>query len=65
VVARWGADSANRAAPGNFVAPHGLALDSKGSLYVAEVSASFGGGFKRMPMEDALKHQIQKFRRVR
>jgi hypothetical protein len=64
VVARWGADSENRAAPGNFIAPHGLAIDSKGDLYVAEVSASFGGGFKRMPMEDCLDHQIQKFRRV-
>jgi len=64
IVARWGADSANRAAPGNFIAPHGLALDSQGSLYVAEVAASFGGGYKRMPMEDALGHQIQKFRRI-
>jgi len=64
VVARWGADSANRAKPGNFIAPHGLALDSKGNLYVSEVSASFGSGPKRMPAEDAFPHQIQKFRRV-
>jgi DNA-binding beta-propeller fold protein YncE len=62
---RWGADSENRAAPGNFIAPHGLALDSKGSLYVAEVSCSFGAHPKRMPREDCLKHQIQKFMRVR
>jgi sugar lactone lactonase YvrE len=65
VVARWGADSDNRAAPGNFIAPHGLAVDSKGSLYVAEVSGSFGGMVGRTPLEDCLKHQVQKFRRVR
>jgi DNA-binding beta-propeller fold protein YncE len=64
IAARWGADSNRRAAPGNFIAPHGLALDSKGSLYVAEVSSSFGGHFKRMPMEECLDHQIQKFVRV-
>ncbi len=65
IAARWGADSQNRSAPGNFIAPHGLAVDSKGSLYVAEVAGSFGGGFGRMPMEECLDHQIQKFRRVR
>jgi sugar lactone lactonase YvrE len=65
LVARWGADSANRAAPGNFIAPHGLALDSKGSLYVAEVSSSFGGIAKRMPIEACVGHQIQKFQRIR
>lgn len=64
VVARWGDDSANRSAPGNFIAPHGLALDSKGSLYVAEVSGSFGGFFKRLPIDECLGHQIQKFRRI-
>jgi len=65
IAARWGADSENRSAPGNFIAPHGLAIDSKGSLYVAEVSCSFGGHFKRIPMEQCVGHQIQKFRRVR
>jgi sugar lactone lactonase YvrE len=65
VVARWGADSANRAGPGNFIAPHGLAIDSKGDLYVAEVSGSFGALPGRMPAEDCIGHQIQKFRRVR
>lgn len=64
LVARFGADSENRAAPGNFIAPHGLALDSKGSLYVAEVASSFGGHFNRLPMADCLGHQVQKFARV-
>jgi hypothetical protein len=65
IAARWGGDSENRAAPGNFIAPHGLAVDSKGSLYVAEVCGTFGGLARRMPMQQCLKHQIQKFRRVR
>ena len=30
-------------APGQFVAPHGLAIDSKGDLYVGEVSWSAYG----------------------
>lgn len=65
IAARWGADSDNRSAPGNFIAPHGLAIDSKGSLYVAEVSCSFGAGFNRIGLDECLNHQIQKFRRVR
>lgn len=65
IMARWGADEANRSAPGNFIAPHALALDSEGSLYVAEVSVSFGSGFKRIAREECIDHQIQKFRRVR
>lgn len=64
IVARWGADSNARSAPGNFIAPHALALDSQGSLYVAEVSVSFGSGFKRIAREECINHQIQKFRRV-
>lgn len=65
VAARWGADSENRTAPGHFIAPHGLAVDSRGDLYVAEVSGTFGGLLKRVPIEECLNHQIQKFRRLR
>jgi len=65
IAARWGGDSENRSAPGNFIAPHGLAVDSKGNLYVAEVCCTFGGRLGRIPMEECLDHQIQKFRRVR
>ncbi|MGE5723498.1 MAG: 6-bladed beta-propeller [Sphingomonadales bacterium] len=64
VVARFGDDSANRAAPGNFIAPHGLAVDSRGNLYVSEVSGTFGARAKRMPWELTRDHQIQKFARV-
>ncbi len=64
IAARWGADSENRTAPGNFIAPHGLAIDSKGSLYVAEVATTFGG-LRGIPKDVTMGHQIQKFRRVR
>jgi DNA-binding beta-propeller fold protein YncE len=61
VAARWGASTVNREAPGNFIAPHGIALDSAGDLYVAEVAHSQGRicGFR--PRGQA--HQIQKFTR--
>lgn len=65
IAARWGDNSEDRAAPGNFIAPHGLAVDSKGSLYVAEVCGTFAGLLGRLPKEDCLNHQIQKFRRIR
>jgi len=64
IAARWGADSGNRGAPGNFIAPHGLAVDSRGSLYVAEVSGSFGALPGRLPKDVCMAHQIQKFRRL-
>ena len=34
--------SADRCAPGNFVAPHALSVDSEGDLYVGEVTFTFG-----------------------
>lgn len=52
--------SADREAPGNFVAPHTLCVDSSGDLYVGEVTWTFGvsrGGVR----EDA--HTFQKFAR--
>lgn len=52
--------SADREAPGNFVAPHTLCVDSRGDLYVGEVTWTFGvklGGVR----EDA--HTFQKFAR--
>src|SRR5262249_28160537 len=38
VLARFGASEAARDAPGNFVAPHCIAVDSNGALYVGEVT---------------------------
>lgn len=37
---RW--ISADRCSPGNFVAPHTLCVDSEGSIYVGEVTYTFG-----------------------
>ena len=62
VVSRFGASSTDRAAPGNFVAPHGLCLDHAGNLYVAEVTGTYGIRAKRTGPETA-DHQIQKFAR--
>jgi sugar lactone lactonase YvrE len=64
IVARFGDDSVKRAAPGNFIAPHGIALDSRGNLYVSEVSGTFGARAGRMSWELTRNHQIQKFARV-
>ncbi|MDI7260342.1 MAG: peptidyl-alpha-hydroxyglycine alpha-amidating lyase family protein [Thermodesulfobacteriota bacterium] len=59
VMTRWG--SADRAAPGEFVAPHTLCLDSRNDLYVGEVTWTFGISRGGVP-EDA--HTFQKFARV-
>ncbi|HEV2121740.1 MAG TPA: peptidyl-alpha-hydroxyglycine alpha-amidating lyase family protein [Chloroflexota bacterium] len=59
VLARWGGPE--RTAPGNFVAPHDIAVDSKGDLYVAEVTHTFAGRLGLVP-EDS--HTFQKFRRA-
>lgn len=60
VITRWGNSTSSKAAPGNFIAPHSVALDSKGNLYVAEVTYTFGIRPGRVP-EDHASHQIQKF----
>ena len=39
LLARWGTPDAT--APGSFAAPHGIAVDSRGDLYVAEVTWTF------------------------
>jgi sugar lactone lactonase YvrE len=64
IVARFGDDSSRREAPGNFIAPHGIALDSRGNLYVSEVSGTFGARTKRMTWDQTRDHQIQKVARV-
>jgi hypothetical protein len=45
-------------APGSFVAPHGLAVDSKGDVYVGEVSWTFAVSRGLAP---AGCHTFQKF----
>lgn len=60
VVARWGASTVMRDAPGNFIAPHGIAVDSTGAVYVGEVTGTFGVAHGRVPA-DMAGHQLQKF----
>jgi hypothetical protein len=49
-------------APGCFLAPHGVRLDSRGDLYVGEVSAT---NAKRLGRDRHEFHALQKFARVR
>jgi len=48
-------------APGNFCAPHGLAVDSSGDLYVAEVVWTIAGKAGLVPPDC---HTIQKLQRI-
>jgi DNA-binding beta-propeller fold protein YncE len=61
IVARWGASTVNRAAPGCFIAPHGIAVDSRGDLYVCEVTDTFGIRGNGLDPAEVGGHQIQKF----
>jgi NHL repeat len=60
VVDRWGASTDDRAAEGNVIAPHAVAVDSTGSVYVGEVTYTYGIKMGRVP-EDHAPHQVQKF----
>jgi DNA-binding beta-propeller fold protein YncE len=51
----------DRCAPGNFIAPHGIAVDSSGGLYVSEVTQSFA---VRRGLVPEGSHTLQKFTRV-
>ena len=53
---KWGA--ADPCRPGNFCAPHGLAIDPNGDLYVAEVTATIGVRPGLVPPDC---HTLQKF----
>ncbi len=56
VLVRWG--SADACAPGSFAAPHGLAVDSRGDVYVSEVTWTFAVSRGHVP-EGC--HTFQKF----
>jgi hypothetical protein len=58
VLLRW--VSSDRCAPGNFVAPHTLCIDSRGDLYVGEVTYTFGVKKGVVPADC---HTFQKFTR--
>lgn len=59
VLARWG--GIDRCAPGNFVGPHDICVDSHGDLYVGEVTYTMGVRPGLVP--DGC-HTLQKFARV-
>jgi sugar lactone lactonase YvrE len=59
VLARWG--SAESCAAGGFVAPHGIVADSRGDLYVGEVTWTYGVRQGYVP-EGC--HALQKFARL-
>ena len=55
--ARWGGGR-NPCAPGDFFAPHGICADSRGDIYVAEVTMSAGGN---RGLVAPTCHTLQKF----
>jgi DNA-binding beta-propeller fold protein YncE len=57
LLARWGG-GLNPCAPGDFFAPHGIWVDSRGDIYVAEVTWSAGGNRGVVPKDC---HALQKF----
>ena len=59
VLARFGHEG-EQTAPGNFIAPHGIGVDSKGDIYVAEVTETFGVKGGGIPSGS---HSLQKFAR--
>lgn len=59
---QWGGSSEHRDAPGNFIAPHDITVDSRGDIYVSEVTQTFAVKPGWVPAEYA-KHQLQKFTR--
>jgi len=56
MLARWGGPEAS--APGNLAAAHGIAVDSKGDVYVSEVTWTFAVSRGHAP---ANCHTFQKF----
>ncbi len=57
LIARWGG-GANPTAPGDFFAPHDICADSRGDIYVSEVTWSAGGN-RGLVSPDC--HSLQKF----
>ncbi len=60
VLDRWGASLDDKKAEGNVIAPHSVAVDSAGNVYVGEVTYTYGVKLGRVP-EDHAAHQVQKF----
>jgi hypothetical protein len=60
MVCRFGADEEGEG-PGQFIAPHGIAVDSHGDIYVAEVSFTIRGRHMDPPRE---LRSVSKYQRV-
>ena len=60
LVCRFGAPEEGEG-PGQFIAPHGIAVDSRGDLYVSEVSYTIRGSEMDPPRE---LRSLSKYRRV-
>jgi hypothetical protein len=58
-LARLG-DSRAGEAPGQFIAPHGIALDSRGDIYVGEVSWTIMGQHLKPPREMRCLQKLKK-----
>jgi DNA-binding beta-propeller fold protein YncE len=64
VLARIGTTPAAGTGPGQFVSPHGLAVDSRGDLYVGEVCyTAWPSNFPDTPMPRRIR-SLQKYERV-
>jgi hypothetical protein len=63
VLARWGGQYAlaDACEAGHFASPHGLCVNSRGDIYVAEVSWSVGGKAGMLPADCKT---FQKFKRL-
>jgi Beta-propeller repeat len=48
--------------PGQFTSPHGIAVDSRGNIYVGELSGRSWGRFSKDPVPQKLRviHRLQK-----
>lgn len=60
LVDRWGASADDKAAEGNVISPHSVAVDSTDSVYVGEVTYTYGIKLG-LVSEDHASHQIQEF----
>jgi hypothetical protein len=50
--------------PGQFISPHGLAVDSRGDIYVGEVSyTNWGNRYKGQPHPPGLR-SLQKLKKL-
>jgi hypothetical protein len=60
LVARFG-DPEEGEGPGQFIAPHGIAVDSRGDLYVAEVGYTIRGSHMDPPVQprSLSKYELQ------